>query len=133
MKRKMTTARAQTSSINSVAIDSKDDTLYPGTLGHIRWLLDRGNKTLSTGKMDINSVGEICFAYSTDPEGLQKFKGPRAKAVLDKFMIRMTPDRFSRLQAHAETELMKYIKTLTTPKKPTAQVSRKPAARARKR
>jgi hypothetical protein len=112
--------------------------LFTGTYGHIKWLTERKNKTILTGEVDMESVSEICFAYTTDPELLQKFHDDMAKKAIESFMIRMQPDDFVNIQSHAEREILKYIETLTKPvipKKPVAAKSRttKKTARVRKR
>jgi hypothetical protein len=135
MKRKMTTARAQALSVVSKPSEIDGDTLYPGTRGHIIWLRDeRKNKLFHKPKemTDFDSA-EILFAYSTNPEKLQSIKGQAATAIIKKFSINLTHDREKRLSDHADEQLEKYIRTLTSPKKQPAQASRKPVARARKR
>ncbi len=86
-------------------------TLYPGTLGHRRWLMERKNKTLTTGKVDMDAVVEICFAYVTDSLELQKIQGVKAKEVIQTFGDSLTPEAFLVLQAHAEYQLRKFIET----------------------
>ena len=114
---------------------TKNHNLETGTYGHIKWLTERKNKTLLTGTVDMDSVAEICFAYTTDPEELQKFKGPKAKAAIDRFMLKMQPADFLKIQGHAERELLKYVETSTVPKKSLAVKSRPQtkSAHARKR
>ena len=133
MKKKMTTARAQSESVTDVPIEGKKYTLYPGTLGHRAWLLERKNKVLMTGVCDEASVVEICFAYTQEPFALQAIKGAKASELIKKFHVTLTDEEFQRLQTHAEAQLLKFIKTASVPKKAQAQASRKPARRATKR
>lgn len=131
----MTRQRAKSESVKDTATPYKKHTLYPGTLGHLGWLIERGNKTLKTGEVEMDSVLEICFAYTTDPEKLQSYKGPKAKAAIKKFGVTLTNEEFSRIQAHAEEQLMKHIKTMTAPKKKqaAARPGTRKATRPRKR
>lgn len=131
----MTTGRAKKESVTDQPVGTKKHTLYAGTLGHLRWLMDRKNKTITTGSVEMQPVLEICFAYTTDPEKLQTFKGAKATAAIDKFAVNLTNEDFARIQTHAEEQLMKYAKTLTSPKKKpevSTQRARK-ATRARRR
>jgi len=120
--------------ISDVPIKHGKHTLYPGTLGHRRWLMDRKNKTLTTGKADLESVVEICFAYVTDSLELQKIQGQKAKDALRDFGDSLTNEQFLALQEHAETQLLKFAQTSVSPKKKAApRTGGKNIARPRKR
>lgn len=103
--------------VSDVPIKLGKHTLYPGTLGHRRWLLERKNKTLTTGKPDIDSVIEICFAYVTDSLELQKIQGQKASEAIRNFGDSLTNEQFLILQEHAETQLLKFAETSVVPKK----------------
>lgn len=93
-------------------------TPHVGTLGHVIWLRDvMKNQTLARGSVDLFDIGEICFAYASDPVALQALSGKRAKDAVRKFMLGLSPEDFLALQAHGEKELLKYISTLVVAKK----------------
>ena len=132
----MTTARAQSESFAPGPEITRDDTLYPGTRGHIMWLRDeRKNKLFSNPeKMTPEDDLELLFAYSTHPEKLQHIKGSKATAIIRKFGLNLSHEREMKLADHATAQLQIFLKTLTVPKKPTAAPApRKPAARPTKR
>ena len=132
----MTTARAQAASLSPGPEILKDDTLFPGTRGHIMWLRDeRKNKLFSNPeKMTPADDLELLFAYSTHPEKLQHIKGPKATEIIRKWGLNLTHEREMKLADHATAQLQIFLKTLTVPKKPTAAPApRKPAARPTKR
>lgn len=120
--------------VSDVPVKHGKHTLQPGTLGHRRWLLDRKNKTLTTGKVDFDSVIEICFAYVTEPLELQKFQGQKAKDAIRNFGDMLTNEQFLILQEHAENQLLKFTETSVVPKKKASpRTGGKNIARPRKR
>jgi hypothetical protein len=119
--------------VTDIPIKFGKHTMQPGTLGHRRWLLDRKNKTLTTGKIDFDSIIEICFAYVTEPIELQKFQGQKAKDTIRDFGDALTNEQFLVLQEHAETQLLKFAETSVIPKKKASpRTGGKSIARARK-
>ena len=119
--------------VTDVPLKSGKHTLYPGALGHRKWLLNRKNKTLTSGKPCLDSVVEICFAYSTDPLELQSFHGEKAKTAISKFGDALTNEEFEILQTHAETQLLKYQSTEVVPKKKPVRKRAKVIRQTRKR
>lgn len=120
--------------VSDVPVKFGKHILYPGTLGHRRWLVDRKNKTLTTGKVDMVSVIEICFAYTTDSLELQKIQGAKAKDMIRDFGDSLTNEQFLVLQEHAETQLLKFAETSVVPKKKASpKTGGKRIARPRKR
>jgi hypothetical protein len=120
--------------VSDVPVKHGKHTLYPGTLGHRRWLVERKNKTLTTGKADMDSVIEICFAYVTEPLELQKIQGLKAKDAIQNFGDSLTNEQFQVLQDHAETQLLKFAETAVAPKKKASpRTGGKNTARPRKR
>lgn len=107
--------------VTDAPVKYRKHTLHPGALGHRRWLMTRKNKTLTTGKVDMESVMEICFAYVNDPLELQKIQGVKAKETIERFSDALTNEEFEVLQAHAEFQLLKYSETKTIPKKKPVQ------------
>ena len=129
----MTAETARRKSVTDIPVQHGKHTLYVGTLGHRAWLIDRKNRIMMTGVPDIESAIEVCFAYCHEPLALQSLQGAKAKSELAKFKATLTDDEFGRLQDHAEKQLLKFAKTLTTPKKATATKRRETVAHVRKR
>jgi len=119
--------------VTDVPLKSGKHTLYPGALGHRKWLLNRKNKTLTSGKACLDSVVEICFAYATDPLELQSFQGEKAKTAISRFGDALTNEEFNTLQEHAETQLLKYASTEVSPKKKQARKRVRVTRQTRKR
>lgn len=123
-----------TPKVSDVPLKCGKHTLYPGTLGHRRWLIERKNKTLTTGKVDMDSVIEICFAYTVDSLELQKIQGQKSKDAIRDFGDSLTNEQFLILQEHAETQLLKFAETSVVPKKKASpRTGGKHIARPRKR
>lgn len=121
--KKMTTSRAQNESVTDQPIQGKKFTLYPGTIGHRLWLTERKNASFTGGDVTLDSVAELCFAYTTDPEKLQSLKGVKASEAVNKFKINLTDEEFGRIQDHVLGILSKTKLTATSPKKkPGARV-----------
>lgn len=127
--KQMTTARALSESVTDSPRAKGKHTLYPLSLGHLKWLTERGNKVLM-GKPELSDVIELCFAITSEPHALQSIKGAVATKEIEKFGNRLSSEDFGRLQSHAENELLKYAKTLTIPKKKENTVAR-PKTRSR--
>lgn len=115
--KKMTTARAQSESVTDQPIQGKKYTLYPGTLGHRAWLIERKNPSFVGGQVTTDTVVEMCFAYTSDPEKLQTIKGAKATELVNRFKVNLTDDEFGRIQEHVLSILEKAQRTATTPKK----------------
>ena len=119
--------------VTDVPLKSGKHTLYPGALGHRKWLLNRKNKVLTSGKACLDSVIEICFAYSTDPLELQSVHGEKAKTAISRFGDALTNEEFDFLQEHAETQLLKYASSEVSPKKKPVRKRAKVIRQTRKR
>jgi len=129
--------KTETAQIKSVVATTKTVSgvkVWPVTQGHIIWLRDTRKNKIMTGKAeDDQSMAEICFAFTKDPLVLQRIIGQSATKQVNELLIGTPVATLSALFNYAAEQLDIYIKTLTTPKKATAEVNRKPAARARKR
>jgi hypothetical protein len=126
-KAQLTALMATTKTIHGVKV-------WPITQGHKIWLIDiRKNKILTKSQEDEFSQAELAFAFTHDPRDLQKIVGKSADNKIKDFLISTPIATLRALSVYSSDQLLIYIKTLATPKKPTAQASRKPAARARKR
>lgn len=106
---------------------------HPATFGLLYWLTDvRKNPVMLGKELTLNDLAELCWAF-TLPSDEVEATSPKARAEAVKaFMHRMTPDLFMEFQKHAESEIMRYFKTASTPKKPQGRDIRpktKPAKR----
>lgn len=134
MKRKMTTDRAQVSSVMSGTKIVGGHKVYPITYGHIYWLNDiRKNKILQGKDENDFSMAEICFAFTQDSLSLQRLTGANATKRINALLMGSTATQLTSLFTYAAEQITIHIQTLISPKKAQAQVSRKPAARVRKR
>ena len=130
----MKTATAQKKSLLATTKTVAGHTVHTIAYGHVVWLRDtRKNKIITQCKEDDFSMAELCFAFTQDPITLQGIVGAKATKAINNLLLSSSPATLGSLFNHAAEQLSIYAKTLTTPKKATAAVSRKPAARRRKR
>lgn len=133
----MTRSEINSSAVMDAPVTRRGHTLYPGTLGHLKWLAARKNPVTAGGKVGMAAIVEICFAYSRDSIALQKITGQAAKKALEKFENGLTNEAFAMLQDHAEAQLKKYFQSRVVPKKAAAskgaKKTKKTSSRARKR
>jgi len=96
--------------------------LHPATFGLISWLSDvRKNPAVCGGDFGLQDVAELCFAFTMPSREVSSLSPSDLKKGVAGFMHDMTPELFNKLQKHAETELLKYFNTITSPKKKTAK------------
>lgn len=134
MKTKITLAQAQSSSAMATTKTVAGIKVYPVAYGHIYWLRDlRKNKILAGKDENDFAMAEICFAFTNDALSLQRLTGAPVTKRINDLLMGNSVATLSSLFEYAAEQLSIHIKTLVSPKKPTAQVSRKPAARVRKR
>lgn len=129
----MTVDKAQSESVTDRPLTAKRHTLYPMTLGHIKWLVARKNSAFLGKNVDLRAAVEICFALTNSSDDLQSIRDAKAKSMIEKFENNLTAEDFAKLQTHAENEVVKYSKTLAAPKKKAAGKPIKDTAPARKR
>jgi len=130
----MTKEKAQIAAVMATPKTIHGVKVWPVTQGHLTWLRStRKNKILNGKDEDDFSMAEICFAFTQDPLPLQRITGQAATKRVNDLLVSTPVRTLKALFVYAAEQLDIYIQTLTSPKKQPAQVSRKPAARARKR
>lgn len=95
-------------------------TMYPATLGILRWLTETRENKAVTGKDDpkLADIAELLLAFTTPLADLKSMSDADVSESIDDFLDRTTPEDFLAMQSHAESELLKFTSTATTPKKP---------------
>ena len=93
--------------------------LYPGTYGVIEWLqTTRKNPAITNQReVDLRDVAELCFSFTKPSDEVTAMTDKQLDTEVKSFMNSLLPDAFHALQSHAQTEILKFIQTKTTPKK----------------